>query len=413
MTLEDGSAADPSTPDTTIPGGECAPVTVDGVEVASTTLPPSTASEGSVTVGGEAAPCGTEEDPAAGEDETDDTVPEVVVTIPLPSTIPGEDLEWSPWAPTAVLVGSVEEARVKLAEAEEAHLNAIARVKSLRLRRKELELRVEDLDDETKETIQLLQDAEERLRQRATAAFVRGDGSGPSLDYDDILDREAQQTLVDTVFDLDREAVINYGELRGQLDIETLSTVDRLILIEDLAADALEDVEFEAGAIEQAQRELVVFEAGSTIYIENVLFPIAGDYGNPLINSWGFPRSGGRRHKGIDIFAPHGTPLIAAERGVVTDVGEGKLGGLKVWLRGESGTDWYYAHLAAHAPGLVEGQLVEAGDLLGYVGTTGNAVGTPPHLHMQIHPNGGDAVNPYPMLNVIAERDALLVEEGS
>ncbi len=405
----DGTETTDSSVDTTISDGGFCP-SAEGEEAGSTTgtSPPAVDENGNPVE----IICGTAEDPAAFEDEIDVTVPQVVVTIPLPEDIPGQELEWSPWAPTEVLVASVEEARVKLATAEEEHLGAVAQVKSLRLRRKELEQQVEALDEESRETLELLLVAEQRLRDRATAAFVRGDSFGPSLDYDDVLALEAQQTLVDTVFDLDRESVAEYSELRDKLDIETLSTFDRLVLIEELSVEAEEEVEFQLGAIEQAERELVVFEAGSTVYIENVLFPIAGNYSVPLINSWGFPRSGGRRHKGIDIFAPHGTPLVAAERGVITDVGNGKLGGLKVWLRGASGTDWYYAHLSAFAPGLAEGQVVEAGDLLGYVGQTGNAVGTPPHLHLQIHPNGGEAVNPYPMLNVVAERDAALLAGG-
>jgi murein DD-endopeptidase MepM/ murein hydrolase activator NlpD len=109
-------------------------------------------------------------------------------------------------------------------------------------------------------------------------------------------------------------------------------------------------------------------------------------------------------HQGIDIFAPAGTPLLAAERGVVTRVGSGRLGGLTVWLRGGSGTAWYYAHLQSHQPGLEPGTEVEAGDVIGYVGNSGNAVSTPPHVHLEIHPVGGGPVNPYPLLNVLADR---------
>ncbi|MDH3294603.1 MAG: peptidoglycan DD-metalloendopeptidase family protein, partial [Acidimicrobiia bacterium] len=166
----------------------------------------------------------------------------------------------------------------------------------------------------------------------------------------------------------------------------------------------------------QAKIELEAFKAGSEIYIDGVIFPIAGPYSVPLINSFGFPRMPGtpdaHSHQGIDIFAPRGTPLVAAERGVIGRVGNGRLGGLKFWLRGESGADWYYAHLDGFAPGLHNGQVVEAGELLGYVGNTGNAVGTPPHLHLEIHPGGGAAVNPYPLLKVVSDLDLKTFEEG-
>jgi murein DD-endopeptidase MepM/ murein hydrolase activator NlpD len=106
-------------------------------------------------------------------------------------------------------------------------------------------------------------------------------------------------------------------------------------------------------------------------------------------------------HQGTDILAPKGTPLVACERGIVTEMGTDVLGGTKLWLKGESGTYYYYAHLSAFAEGLSDGTLVEAGDLVGLVGDTGNAKGGPAHLHFEIHPDGGEAVNPYPLLKVV------------
>lgn len=116
---------------------------------------------------------------------------------------------------------------------------------------------------------------------------------------------------------------------------------------------------------------------------------------NGFIDSWGFPRAGGRTHEGVDIFAAHATPLYAVADGVVTSVYNNTLGGLAINLVDRNGDKYYYAHLSAASA--VSGQAVRAGDVIGAVGTSGNAAGTPPHLHWQYHPGGGDAVNPYPL----------------
>jgi murein DD-endopeptidase MepM/ murein hydrolase activator NlpD len=100
-----------------------------------------------------------------------------------------------------------------------------------------------------------------------------------------------------------------------------------------------------------------------------------------------------------------GTPLLAVENGVIANVGVGTLGGTKLWVYGESGTRYYYAHLIAYADGIVEGTPVRAGDVIGYVGNTGNAITTPPHCHFEIHPDGGDAIDPYPLLHAVDQID--------
>lgn len=126
--------------------------------------------------------------------------------------------------------------------------------------------------------------------------------------------------------------------------------------------------------------------------------PVVGITPRHLSDSWGNPRDGGRRrHKGIDIFAPKGTPVVAVQDGVITYIGEQSKGGLCLWLSTESGASFYYAHLDRWAAGLYEGMEVRSGDLLGYVGNTGNARTTPPHLHFQVSEND-KTVNPYPIL---------------
>jgi murein DD-endopeptidase MepM/ murein hydrolase activator NlpD len=108
-----------------------------------------------------------------------------------------------------------------------------------------------------------------------------------------------------------------------------------------------------------------------------------------FIDSWGFARSGGRRHKGVDMMAPYGSPVLAPTDGVVRSH-TSSLGGLSFYLDGFDGVEYYGAHLAT----IDRVGLVAVGDQIGTVGTTGNA--NTPHLHFEVHPSGGSAVNPFP-----------------
>jgi len=126
--------------------------------------------------------------------------------------------------------------------------------------------------------------------------------------------------------------------------------------------------------------------------------PVVGLRPASLDDSWHAPRDGGARvHKGIDIFAPKGTEVVAVVDGVISFIGDQKLGGHCIWLTTENGASFYYAHLDRWAAGLYEGEEVQAGDLIGYVGNTGNAKYTPSHLHFGINQND-EMVNPYPVL---------------
>jgi murein DD-endopeptidase MepM/ murein hydrolase activator NlpD len=110
---------------------------------------------------------------------------------------------------------------------------------------------------------------------------------------------------------------------------------------------------------------------------------------------WGAPRDGGRRrHQGIDLLAPAGTPLIAVTSGHISRLSnqDRGRGGISLWLRDRRGSAYYYAHNQHNLVHL--GQHVRAGQLIARVGATGNAKGGPPHLHFQIHPNGERPVSP-------------------
>jgi peptidoglycan LD-endopeptidase LytH len=122
------------------------------------------------------------------------------------------------------------------------------------------------------------------------------------------------------------------------------------------------------------------------------LCPVVG--GASFANTWGAARSGGRRHKGVDMFAPRNTPLQAVVSGVVR-FSSNSLGGLATHVYGDDGVTYYYAHLDGYPSDISSGQRVSAGTIVGYLGNSGNARYTSPHLHFEIRP-GGVAVNPYP-----------------
>ncbi len=124
--------------------------------------------------------------------------------------------------------------------------------------------------------------------------------------------------------------------------------------------------------------------------------PVAGVRPAQLADTWGGARGEGRRHEGIDIFARRGTPVLSSTEGVVLRVGTNRLGGQVVWVLGPGGQRHYYAHLDRYGD-VHAGMRVAPGSVVGYVGNTGNARTTPPHLHYGIYAAGG-AVNPYPFL---------------
>ena len=136
-----------------------------------------------------------------------------------------------------------------------------------------------------------------------------------------------------------------------------------------------------------------------------LLVPVAGVAVSQLQDTFDEGRDDGRVHRALDILAPRGTPVLAADDGRVLRVKPNALGGNTVYATDPEGrVVYYYAHLDAYRPGLVEGATISRGDVLGTVGTTGNAPKDTPHLHFQVMSMpadgkywDGDAINPYPL----------------
>jgi murein DD-endopeptidase MepM/ murein hydrolase activator NlpD len=166
--------------------------------------------------------------------------------------------------------------------------------------------------------------------------------------------------------------------------------LDAALFAADSAVRSLEAVGFSQGLF----RGLDGAAAGQVATGASIC-PVSG--ATAFVNDWGAPRSGGRTHKGNDMFAAFDTPLVAVVDGVaVHDVDD--LGGTGVWLVGDDGVSYYYAHLSRW-----EGvdRRVTRGEVVGYVGDTGNARGGAPHLHFGIRAPDGVMVNPYPTVRAL------------
>lgn len=147
--------------------------------------------------------------------------------------------------------------------------------------------------------------------------------------------------------------------------------------------------------------------AAAPVAIGGLVLPVAGVQPSALTDTWADPRGGGTRvHHAIDIMAPAGTAVLAAQDGRVEKLFESRLGGTTLYQRAANGgIEFYYAHLNSYAPGIVEGLPVKAGQVIGYVGSSGDADPGAPHLHFEIHMMApgegwwqGTAVDPYPLL---------------
>jgi len=192
------------------------------------------------------------------------------------------------------------------------------------------------------------------------------------------------------------------GELNGTVFVDLFRVEDRLDERYDHAVSADEDslgfqhlVRRSGEYVLRLQPEILAggrYEV-RIIAAPSLEFPVLGHDMGAIRSRFGAPRDGGRRdHHGVDIFAPRGTPVIAAARGQVRSTRPSGLGGNVVWLRTEAG-NLYYAHLDSVS--VRRGMSVRVGDTVGFVGNTGNARTTPPHLHFGVYSRGPSDPEPY------------------
>lgn len=207
-------------------------------------------------------------------------------------------------------------------------------------------------------------------------------------------DRDAAAELTATATQLARDEAeleqrkVAQDALVGRLAGEK-AALEHALLASDAALALVEKI-----VASQGEFDALDPAAAGRVDTRAALCPVAGPVA--FVNDWGAPRSGGRTHQGTDMFAPYGTPDVAVVDGQM-EIELGGLGGISVWVHGDDGVSYYYAHLSR-----VEGppRRVARGDVIGYVGDTGNAAGGPAHTHFGIRTNAM-MVNPYPTLRVL------------
>jgi murein DD-endopeptidase MepM/ murein hydrolase activator NlpD len=180
---------------------------------------------------------------------------------------------------------------------------------------------------------------------------------------------------------------------RRRSDLEVLRA--ELAQLQVQLEDRLEEAQDDLRRLElQAQRQREIDRGGQRGVYACPMDPAITHF----IDSWGFPRSGGRSHKGTDVMGPMGAEVYAFTSGTISRHSNSRLGGISLYLRGDDGSTYFYTHLQGYAPKGAVGTRVEAGDHIAFNGDTGNARGGPPHIHFERAPGGGAAVNPFPYL---------------
>ncbi len=249
------------------------------------------------------------------------------------------------------------------------------------------------------------------IRARALSIYA-----GAGLNEIDLILRSEDPTvlvrrveLIDQAQRAEAKAVLAFQNDTNALQ-QSLEDVERLTAEKTQNLEQLQNDQAALGAaLERAKEELSSVLSGYQIALNGWVFPVEPPFS--FVDTFNAPRMTGTKyvhtHQGTDIFGARGSPVHAVQRGVILKKGTGVLGGNKLWLKSAvDGTEYYYAHLDAFVEGVDNGTVVEAGQIIGFLGDTGNARGTPPHVHFEIHPDNGSRVaNPFPTLDAVRKAD--------
>jgi len=231
-------------------------------------------------------------------------------------------------------------------------------------------------------------------RLDATAAQLNDRLDGAQASYVALADRKLAEE--EEARRIEEERRLAEEAARAATSTTTTSTTTTTVVTTTTSSTVVEETTTTVAAETTTTLESTTTTTPTIPSTTGMACPINGF--TTFTDTWGAPRSGGRTHQGVDMLAARGTPTVAIETGTIRRLGSGGLGGITIWLTGQSGDEYYYAHLDDWAPGLSVGQAVGVGELIGFVGSTGNASYSVPHLHFELHPGGGSAINPYPMV---------------
>ncbi len=270
----------------------------------------------------------------------------------------------------------------------------------------ELELQIAANEHRRDETIARVELHRASVIQTAVVGFTRSFQTPVVLQADDLAEGVRAEGLSDAAVGMDDDAINEYAAALADLELVEArltearagqeKTLGELAALRDALMSDLEELEaIEAARVDEIRQRAQRALAQGHTFTELAACPVGGAHS--FIDSWGFSRSGGRRHKGVDIMANPGVPVVAPISGTVRHRSN-QVGGLSFHLDGDDGHYYYGTHLSSYG----QDGYVQAGTIIGYVGDSGNAAGIP-HLHFEIHPNGAKATNPYPSVAFVCD----------
>lgn len=310
--------------------------------------------------------------------------------------------------PTVAIAQSLDEVAQRKDLLEQEIARVTADIEALVVRRAQTEDQLATLQHQAGQLEEQAVDAERALEVRARAGFMRGEASTlETLLTSDPTAAAQRAHFLAALSRRDLASLQSAVALRRQVAQNRALLAARsqeLALLETQLQQRGADLEQRFSDVTAVYQELKSRKDRQRLIARGAQQGIyacilSGAY--HFANSWGAPRSGGRRHKGTDVMGPHGANVYAFTNGRVQRFSSGGLGGIGLYLWGDDGVQYYYAHLQGYAPGVYPGTRVEAGQLIAYNGNSGNARGGAAHVHFEVHPGGGGPVNPYHWLTPV------------